>query len=474
MITKNYSINQLLLFALSFAICLYFGRDVFADPDTAWHIKAGEIIWSLKHIPTHDSLTFSSDQQWYNLSWLWDIAVYLIYHSFGVAGLAYFKAFLYAGLLSYSYHYLSTLQKFSNDTLAVAITLVGLILWDLLYLRPQLASYLFAIAVVSHLNSGSKRHFVIPLITLLWANTHGSFLISFVILGLHFIPPIIEKDFREFKKLLMISLFSAALVLINPLGYNIVTAVVRTLGSDITPYISEWQPFTFGQQYSFTLIIIILLTLGGYTTASIPLIYRMLSFTWLIMAMMSKRNFGYFAVFSLGYLAYLLDPIISKAPSKYNLPHTAKLLLCFVMFATAAAYLQLKKDDFAHVPIKGISFINDNCRGAKIFNDYNYGGYLALWLKNNQYFIDGRAGVIFSEKFIRKYLSSFYIDHSIQPLLDEYHLDLAIINNNLKNQTSYFSYFASWDTIYQDNMVTIYKNKNSKVCNLRGHDIEIL
>ena len=464
-LTVQIIVNYFFIIAIAFVIPLYFGKNVFSDPDTAWHIKAGQIIWSLKQVPILDTLTYTSDQQWYNISWAWDVLVYLIYNYYGELGLIYFQALLFTLIVALSFSYIRSYILFNNDTIAVVVTLSSLIIWDLLYLRPQLLSYILCLISLKYLrNLNWQSVIILALIALIWINIHGSFITFYIMVVFYIIEEIYNKNYARLNKLALLLFLSSVALFINPIGYKIIYAITRTLNSATMPYIMEWQPFTFGYEYSFTLILMILLIFNSFSERQISLAVKLLTFFWLIAALSSKRNFGFFAIYSTGYLPYILDPIIRKHPSKYNLGYKFKISISILFILACIVYPNFSKYNKNIAPLKAIDFVNKYCKNAKIFNDYNYGGYLALWLYDNKYFIDGRAGVAFSESLIDEYLSSFYVKKDVSHLVNKYGIDILFVNKDFKDSAKHFQLLQDWYNIYNDQTISIYKNKTSNVC----------
>ncbi|MCE2991491.1 MAG: hypothetical protein LW825_00985 [Candidatus Jidaibacter sp.] len=465
-------INLCFVLVVSFIIASLFSKNIFIDPDAAWHIKAGEIIIKGNSIPVHDTLTFTSDQQWYNLSWAWDIAVYYIYQFSGEDGLYFLQSLLFALTIALVYLICVSFKSFNADTKAVTTTLAALLLWDSLYARPQMLTYMLSgLTLFIIYKKEIKLLFILPIITILWVNTHGSFIVIYTILFAFMVQSIYEKDYAWLRALIIVALFCFASILINPLGYKIFIAVFRTLNSVITSYISEWLPFSFGHQYGPSMVIIILMMVGGFADRRIPVAYRILAFIWLLASLASRRSFGYFAVLAVPYLGYALEPIIAMSPSKFVLSNRLKviaLIIFAIMGSVAAPYLQGSRADVSDkIPLEAIKFLNHNCKGARVFNEYNIGGYLALWTEgNNRYFIDGRAGTVFSESFLDEYLKIFMDDSDLKGLLDKHQVDTAIIGSQSLKIVSYNKVFSQWRKIYKDDKFVIYTRKGSEACKI--------
>ena len=63
----------------------------------------------------------------------------------------------------------------------------------------------------------------------------------------------------------------------------------------------------------------------------------------------------------------------------------------------------------ASYPVQAVRFINDHGIKGRIYNAYNWGGYLVLnWYPNRQVFIDSRADV-YRDEFIEQYMETYLV-----------------------------------------------------------------
>ena len=75
---------------------------MFIDPETYWHIAAGDQIRALGAIPDHDSWSLSAgNERWYNIAWGWDIAVSYIYQHGSWNGLIVANAIVMSLMLAF-------------------------------------------------------------------------------------------------------------------------------------------------------------------------------------------------------------------------------------------------------------------------------------------------------------------------------------------------------------------------------------
>lgn len=419
----QYRYDLILVLLLSALISLFSSSPFLSDPDVCWHIAAGDLIRQLREIPFFDSWSYiGQKQQWYNISWLWDIACSFLYEALGFQGLAILMDLLNASFIAYIYHALRK-EKFSHDAVMVAVALIGMVFIHNSYLRPQLASYalmLYFHNIVRDLpNKTFSGSSLLKLCAsfCLWVNTHGSFPLGFIILGAYIADNWIEKRFDIIIRLLVISALCALLTLCNPLGYKIYIGMARTLDSVIMTYISEWRPFAFGGSYSFSLLILSLMIAGiafvsNYGTLRIRRADWMLGAFSLAMAMTSIRHFIPFVILGRFLIAAVIDRVITSPRIKTHLSINHKKIIIATLgiilpISSTALYIldPDKKIGANNLPIKAIEFIAENYPGQHFFNHYNIGGYVVFFGKGKfKHFIDGRAGTVFTEEDLQFFL----------------------------------------------------------------------
>ena len=451
-----------------------------AEPDVGWHIKAGEVILN-SHIPQHDVWSYvGQEQEWYNISWMWDIMNFVLYQFIGLNGLHTLSSILFATLMVLIFHKLQKERKgFSSDLINITTTLVGLVLWSLTYFRPQLGAYFIMFAFLNTLEKFiftnkvqikplsklipaiNSVFLILPVLTIIWANIHGSFILSFIILGIHIVSAGYKKHYTIFKQLLIILIFCFLATLINPLGYKIYYGVLRTLDSAITEYIAEWRPFTFGIYYGMSLLVLVLLMLSfipKIRKVHITLEHKILFAITLLAALSSIRNFGVFVVLNAGTLMKVIHQSFYESKLQYKFSNKllgAINIILFILASYTSAIID--KSGLESIPVSEIEFLRKNCVKCKVFNEYEMGGYLMLLGDQKfKHFIDGRAGTVFTEEVINSYLKYLQGKTTIIALISKYPADAMII---LKSQELPQDMKHSWKTVYQgEKYKVLFKN----------------
>ena len=92
------------IFLISFA-CVYYVLNaplLLGHYDLGWHLAAGDLIRDRGNIPFQDPWSFTlGDRQWYNLSWLWDVIVSVLFQYTKFGGLVLFVVACGAVIVGY-------------------------------------------------------------------------------------------------------------------------------------------------------------------------------------------------------------------------------------------------------------------------------------------------------------------------------------------------------------------------------------
>ncbi len=105
-------------------------------------------------------------------------------------------------------------------------------------------------------------------------------------------------------------------------------------------------------------------------------------------------------------------------------------------------------------PERAVDYLQQRGLGHKhLFNEYDWGGYL-IW-RGVPVFIDGRAGTLYDEEFVRRYASVFFAAPPWRTVLDAYHVDGLLLKRS-GLLASVLSSTAGWKEVYNDDLSVIY------------------
>src|SRR5262245_19527521 len=166
---------------------LFYEARIFqADPDTWWHIKVGLDILNTHHWPTVDPYSFTAaNTPWIAYEWLGEVALALASKAGGVYGLAVFR-FVITGLTLLALYYLGTVRSKNCKAGFVPAGLMASLVLLSFTLRPQMFGYLFLVLLLIVLEWFRRGVtwpiWTLPVMFLLWVNTHGSFIVGIGVL----------------------------------------------------------------------------------------------------------------------------------------------------------------------------------------------------------------------------------------------------------------------------------------------------
>ncbi|MDB2414433.1 hypothetical protein N9W34_01525 [Rickettsiales bacterium] len=462
--------------SMTFIIALIFyyfqALPLFSFPDVGWHLMAGKQIVNSGHIPTTDSWSYSANgYYWYNIAWLWDIAIYYINKSIGSDGLFFVVCCLFSLLLALLCNNLLHRKEITKEVVVVVLFIVLLGLKDFVSARAYIPSLFIIIAYHAILHKSRNNLKILlwlPILMVPWVNTHGSFLGGFVIIGAYIIEAYLNKNTKWLFWLILISLLCALATIINPYGIYIYEATYRTLQGTIEPYINEWSPFTFSSNLGVTLFVSVFLLVSGLNRKDIPLAEKIIAYSWLFVSLYSKRHFPTAMLLSAPYLAICLKDMGKPRP----LPDLSDKILrlkiftfasiCLILMSTApirqyiAGKSRVTNPDT--IEVATINYMQANLFDKRILNDYDYGGIIIYYSDGNlPVFIDGRASTAYPKEVIEETINIFTLDEDWLKIIEKYNIQAAVFSN----MSPITKFYESGQL--KNNWKRVYKGKNASV-----------
>ncbi|HVX13117.1 MAG TPA: hypothetical protein VHC22_18175 [Pirellulales bacterium] len=184
-----------LLVAVAFLLACY--KET--DNDIWWHLAGGEWILSHCRVPDLDPFTFASQERtWIDLHWLFEVAAALAFRAAAMPGVV----CLAAGLSAATVAVALTMRKRTwplPTVIACWVPALALIGWRLPP-RPELCTLLFLaiyLAVLHRWDERPRLVWFLPVVQVLWVNTHGLFVLGPVVMGLWLAARAIESFWRS-------------------------------------------------------------------------------------------------------------------------------------------------------------------------------------------------------------------------------------------------------------------------------------
>lgn len=466
------------------ALLMYFtiGDLFLRHHDLGWHLAAGDLIRTTGEIPKTDPWSFTANgYPWLNIAWLWDVIASWLYEQGEFAALIAMTALLGAAVCAL------LAQTCLRHGGGIVLTVVGT-LWVaatlpiyeqpldfVLAAAPQSVSLLFFMAFWYLLDtayrSGSvKKLWPLPLIMVAWINMHGGFLLAFVLIAAYAAEAWYRRHTLWIKRLFILGVISAAAILVNPLGIEVITGTLRTLGSMAKASMSEWLPFTFGRDPSSSLYFLVAVICIRWLNAATPLATRLLALSFLVLGLCQQRHFSYFMLTSLPLLAVGLHQCWMRkiryraleercqtdcAPPRVQKQAIIMAVVALIALWPASAMRWPSGTGFPAdiAPTEEIVYIAKHFPGERIYNHWNLGGFLIFHTRGAvKVMIDGRAGTAYPPEAL---LPTIEFNRE-REVVERYDLRVALMPRYIPNQLSYFEASPDWKLAFSGKVANVY------------------
>ncbi len=484
------------------------------DPDLWWHLANGRLMVGTLSIPHLDVYSFSAaGQPWVMHEWLADLGMFGLDRLGGLPLLV----VAFALVVTVTAGCLFWLLRRSGlaSTPAVLLTLVGTLAGSTAWgARPQLLNALFTALLLiglSRYRAGRLQPWMLPPFIWLWANLHSGF-VAGIIIGVLFVLAEAFDGWRGSRlampsdRLRALALAVAAcvpLAAVNPFGVQALLFAVGTLTSPlIQSNIQEWASPDFHSIAGLMLEAIILLLIGGLLTAQVKLRTAewVLALAFLYLAFSSQRHvelfvlaaaplYGRAATALLELAGTLLSgnlrrgrgraadevadsrrrragvaqPRIAGLHRPRPLMGLVNLLLLIGVAAGMVAYRALPNLQPAQetaaidtvLPVGAASALATIHRPMRVFNYYDFGGYLiwTLYPSGDRVYIDGRVEV-YGPQIFSNYLRVNYLASGWETVLAQARPD-AIILPSGHPLVALLERDAKWQQFSRDRVATV-------------------
>lgn len=170
------------------------------DSDTGWHIRTGEWIWRMRSVPRHDLFSYTMQgHEWFAWEWLSDLLLAAAHYGRGLAGVVALAILVL--LVTFAVLYRVMLWRGSDPLLALLLTSFAAVATIVHWLaRPHLISMLLMIwwlaLVERYRRTRTRWIYLLPFLVAIWANLHGAFVATFVILVIYAAGEAVEFALR--------------------------------------------------------------------------------------------------------------------------------------------------------------------------------------------------------------------------------------------------------------------------------------
>lgn len=491
---KSIFIGLLLFFVFSFI----FHTDLSFDQDLGRHIKLGEIILENREVPKTNLFSYTHPEYpFINHHFLFEVYVFLGQRYLGIEGLLFIKILIllitcYLSFITFKKPYLPILLPLGYIFLHT--------LRDRTELRPEIFSFLFTALSLYILqrwrDTRSKIIFLLPLIQLVWVNTHIYFILGFALQGIYLLQVIKDKNLSGFKVLSGVISASFILSLVNPNGVQAILYPLLIFGN-YGYSIQENQTIFFLESIGFssstflwvkTSWVLVLISLYiGWVRKKITLISFLLTLMGLVLSYLHVRSFPYLIFISLPAV------LVHLQVERFN-KFTKILTILAVIFIFIESMFYLS-GDYYRLNFKGVSpglgskaqiesgakFLVEKNLPQPIFNNFDIGSYISyVGFPRYKVFVDGRPEAYPKEFFTEEYIPIQYEYEKFKEYQKKYNFQTIIFSHT--DQTPWAKSFLkqiskdkAWSMAYLDSFTVIFtKTSNIKDLNLKPIDPDTL
>jgi hypothetical protein len=407
---------------------------------------------------------------WFAWEWLWDISMGFLHRQGGLPAIVLVNSLLVCVLFLLLYRV--TRSRCKNDFISISGTLLAVLYTSTYWLaRPHLVTLLMVLLfqhVLECAREGRTRLlWVLPPLTVLWANLHGGFLAGILLAGLYAAGELLAivtgaspaAALVRSKPYVLTAAGCLLASLANPYGVQLHLHIVRFLTDPfVLRYISEYQPISFQEPASRFLEVLILL---GAVAAARSLrrrefIHPLIFVVWLHLAVTSARHSPIFVILVTPWICSELSNLLvelqgARIHSKlkaalasfstsaaefsqndrverfYLTSALAILLVAAALYSPAPSPRFRAEFDPRQFPVEAATKLNVREEAGSLFSTDRWGGYLIYRLYPSlKVFIDGRCDM-HGTAFVKEYLDILNAQPGWEEGLERYRVSRILI-----------------------------------------------
>lgn len=453
----------------------YFSSAPTADNDLWGHVLFGRQILESGSIPSRNGYAYTApDHPWINHEILAECSFAWLYGRFGSAGLLFFKIAI--GMLTILIMK-RTAERGCEEPLAWAMALAlsaSIMSWGFL-IRPQLFTFA-AVAIVwdrihAHANDGGPSSIaMLPLLFVLWVNTHGGSVAGLAILGAYLAIEGPRRGRTERGWLALCFALCGAAFLANPYGYRLPLFLAHDLVRSRA--ISEWGTIPlFDASHLRLKLAVAVCIVGAALHRGRPFWESVIVALGAVAAIRHQRHAPLFAILAAPLLARTLAELLlalRRSLGRWG-SATAPALLGLMlvisgwqMSQVGALYRKLRCRIFVSptvFPVDAVRFITLNHLQGNLLLPFDWGEY-AIWhlYPRCRVSVDGRYSTAYPDTVLD--LSNRFLagrpgwERSLRDA------SIALIDRSQPIVEGFFAR-ADWQYVYSDETALVFVRKGS-------------
>ncbi|MDO8483113.1 MAG: hypothetical protein Q7S86_04840 [bacterium] len=462
--------------------------------DLGRHIKNGEVLFQNAAVLVNNFYSYTNpDFHVINHHWGSGLIFYFLWAIFGFVGVEVF--FILISLAALWIFFVLAKEKVGLGLAALASSAAVLLLAERTEIRPEALSYLFAafffLLLVRYRDNPDNPKYVkalycIPLIEILWLNTHIYFILGPVIVGTFFVESLVANRAIA-KKLFVILMLTFLATLASPFGIRgiiEVFTIFNNYGYQLVENQSVWfLERVLGHRPGLTLFkIIFALTAVSFLVPLFRKEWRKIEISSILftlgfggMAWFASRNIALFGFFTIPVIVSNLKGFfhdLSRVEKRCVEILAASVLAVAILTAISSNVLKY----FPYWRSGGIGLEQGNSAAAEfwkreglrgpIFNNYDIGGYLIFHLyPREKVFVDNRPEAYPAEFFQKTYIPMQENEEAWKAANEKYHFNAIVFSHG--DATPWGRQFLNaqvndkeWAPVFLDNHIVIFLKRN--------------
>ena len=472
-------LNAVLFIILFLSVLTLGPRMLNIDGDLPRHLLMGKYVLETGAPPAQEIFSYIYENRPYTpQEWLAGVVYYIAYRLLGLNGVILLAGILIAATFALLY---SEVVSHSDERVPTFLLMIlGALVTSIHWVtRPHLFTMLLLaiwLILTDRLRRGIRvKLWIFPALMGLWANIHGEFIAGFLVLAAYiagwvwqFLVSRSNTSVGTGKSLTSALLFSLPASMLSPAGFrtwDIVFGYVRN--RYLLSRIVETRPPDFTRAEYWPLLILLgisILLLATRKVRFAPAFFFLIA-GFGAMSLLSARNAHLAGVVFPFVLSSTLERNIEVQPLRaleaiirvmegqvrgVVLPIVLTILLsALVLAGPLAGFNRFEPSVF---PVEAITWLEDHPQTGRMFNAFDWGGYILLHLWPGQKtFIESHTDV--TGEATQKYEKVITLQQGWQRIFEEYNIAWAILApewplaKELKVQ--------GWEIVYQDQTAVI-------------------
>jgi len=443
------------------------------DTDMWWLLAAGREMWTQGRLPLTDSFSFTHEgAPWYRIHWLYEWLVYGVYQAAGLDGVVLVRTVLVVGAFSLLAAVTAT-RRISPWAGAVAVVCAAGIGMRYSHIRPHFFTLFMASAFILILERARADRprlvWLLPPLLAVWFNAHGGALVGLALTVLYALADVVERRPQARRWLYVVGACAAALfVSPQPLDFLRVALSYSFLPNEYSHVILEARTFQLRDSVPTVVFLAATLPAAVVEWRRGRVVDALLVGAFSTLIFRSDRHQYLFVPLLAPVAARSLD--LCSRPLRPAFRTAAAALLAGTILWTAA--------DIAHgatppsrlirwetLPEAPAAFLRANDIRGRLFNDYNWGGYL-IWrlYPEDRVYVDARGDQVYDASELSAYFDILLGRPGALATLDRLGVDIVVESHLMSGSPLFRDQLPSspeWTRAYDDGTARVWLRRKA-------------